>query len=102
MFTFLFLNFVQLALKRPKSGVYINETKRPNFSPSDDIPYSTYNPRVLQEQFDAQNLKKIDLIPSKATDDMWTWNVGLQKKESELDRVFLEASVPKFGKLINA
>ncbi|XP_037818851.1 uncharacterized protein LOC119608478 [Lucilia sericata] len=85
-----------LEIKRPKSGIFINETERPQFSPSDGIPYSTYNPRVLQEQFDAQCLNKIDLIPGKNAEDLWTWNVGLQKNESELDRIFIEAAVPKF------
>ncbi|KAM7356498.1 uncharacterized protein ACRADG_002206 isoform 1-T4 [Cochliomyia hominivorax] len=85
-----------LALKRPKSGLYINESERPEFQLDNDIPYSTYNPRELQKIFDAQGLQRIDLIPNKNAEDLWTWNVGLQKRQSELDRAFLEAVVPKF------
>ncbi|XP_073840070.1 uncharacterized protein [Musca autumnalis] len=85
-----------LELQRPKSGVYLNETVPPNFCPSDGIPYSSYNPRVLQNQFDSQNLKKIDIIPGKTTQDFWTWNLGLQQRESELDRRFIDAAVQKF------
>ncbi|XP_058986399.1 uncharacterized protein LOC131806380 [Musca domestica] len=85
-----------LELQRPKTGVYLNESEPPNFYPTDGIPYSTYNPRVLQNQFDGQQLKKIDIIPGKTTQDLWTWNLGLQQRESDLDRRFIEAAVQKF------
>ncbi|KAL9911542.1 uncharacterized protein ACN427_005694 isoform 1-T4 [Glossina fuscipes fuscipes] len=84
-----------LELKRPKSGIYINETEPPNALPSDEIPYSTYNPRVLQEQFDAQNLKRIDLIDGPQA-DLWTWNLGIQEKEEVLDKTFIDAAIAKF------
>lgn len=88
-------------MQRPKSGIYLNESELPEFCPSDEIPYSTYNPRVLQQQFDDQNLKKIDIIPGKTSQDLWTWNLGLQLRESELDLRFTEAVVPEFGKSVS-
>ncbi|XP_061399624.1 uncharacterized protein LOC133335359 [Musca vetustissima] len=85
-----------LELQRPKSGVYINESEPPNFYPTDGIPFSTYNPRVLQQQFDNQQLKKIDIITGRTSKDLWTWNLGLQQRESDLDRRFIDAAVHKF------
>uniref|UniRef100_A0A1A9WTJ3 Uncharacterized protein n=1 Tax=Glossina brevipalpis TaxID=37001 RepID=A0A1A9WTJ3_9MUSC len=91
----------KLELKRPKSGIYINETEPPNTLPSDEIPYSTYNPRLLQEQFDAQNLKRIDLIDGPQA-DLWTWNLGIQEKEEVLDKTFIDAAIAKFAFRLNA
>ncbi|XP_050333764.1 uncharacterized protein LOC126761518 [Bactrocera neohumeralis] len=86
-----------LELKRPKSGMFHNQTERP-LPPldEDDIPYSNYNPRILQQKFDEQNLDRVDLIQGRDPNDLWTWNIGLQQHESNLDRAFLDASVPKF------
>ncbi|XP_013112017.2 uncharacterized protein LOC106090394 [Stomoxys calcitrans] len=85
-----------LEIKRPKSGIFVNESQAPDFNASDGTPFSHYNPRVLQEQFDAQNLEKIDVIPGSNKRDLWTWNLGVQRRERELDRRFIEAAVPKF------
>lgn len=79
--------------------MFHNQSERP-LPPldEDDIPYSNYNPRVLQQKFDEQNLDRVDLIQGRDPHDLWTWNIGLQQHESQLDRAFLDASVPKFGK----
>ncbi|XP_036336107.1 uncharacterized protein LOC118746359 [Rhagoletis pomonella] len=87
----------KLELKRPKSGMFHNQTQPP-LPPLDEdvIPYSNYNPRILQQKFDAQNLRTVDLIQGRDPNDLWTWNIGLQQHESQLDQAFLEASMPKF------
>ncbi|XP_075161481.1 uncharacterized protein LOC142234273 [Haematobia irritans] len=86
-----------LEVQQPKTGIYINESQPPKFDPNNGISYgTTYNPRVMQEKFNAQNLKKIDVIKGPGTQDLWTWNLGLQKRESELNRRFMDATVAKF------
>lgn len=87
---------MKLELKRPKSGVFINETQPPKLTGNDDIPYTTYNPRLLQEKFDAQNLKRIDVIDGPRS-DLWTWNIGVQQGDEDIDRTLLEANIPPFG-----
>ncbi|XP_053953048.1 uncharacterized protein LOC128859921 isoform X2 [Anastrepha ludens] len=86
-----------LELKRPKSGMFHNETQQP-LPPSDEdvIPYINYNPRLLQQRFDEQNLQRVDLIQGRDPNDLWTWNIAMQQHESQLDRAFLDASTPKF------
>ncbi|XP_067645140.1 uncharacterized protein [Eurosta solidaginis] len=86
-----------LELKRPKSGMFHNQTVPP-LPPLDEdvIGYSSYNPRILQQKFDEQNLSRVDLIQGRDPNDLWTWNIGLQQQENQLDGAFLEASTQKF------
>ncbi|KAH8286606.1 hypothetical protein KR054_012191 [Drosophila jambulina] len=82
-----------LELKRPKSRIYLNETE---VGPLEELPFPSYNPRVLQEGLETDNLKTYDLIEGCNPADLWTWNVGYQKREEELDQDFITASLPKY------
>ncbi|XP_055910306.1 uncharacterized protein LOC129944702 isoform X2 [Eupeodes corollae] len=48
-----------LDLKRPRSGVFVNETPRLQ---GIDIPYESYNPRKLQEKLESENRQKYKLF----------------------------------------
>ncbi|XP_055845210.1 uncharacterized protein LOC129911430 [Episyrphus balteatus] len=48
-----------LDLKRPRSGIFINETPHSHGS---DIPYETYNPRKLQEKLENEERQKYRLL----------------------------------------
>ncbi|KAH8343459.1 hypothetical protein KR059_011141 [Drosophila kikkawai] len=82
-----------LELKRPKSRIYLNETE---VGPLEELPFPSYNPRVLQEGLETDNLKTYDLIEGCSPEDLWTWNVGYQRREEELDQDFINASLPKY------
>lgn len=87
----------QLELKRPKSGVFVNETAPPQLMGSEEIPYTTYNPRIMQEKFDAQKLQRIDVIEGPRS-DLWTWNLGAQLRDQDIDRTLIDANIPPFGR----
>ncbi|XP_037721219.1 uncharacterized protein LOC119554403 isoform X1 [Drosophila subpulchrella] len=82
-----------LELKRPKSRIYLNETE---VGPLEELPFPSYNPRVLQEGLEGENLKTYDIIEGCSPQDLWTWNVGYQKREENLDQEFIAASLPKY------
>ncbi|KAH8257039.1 hypothetical protein KR038_001742 [Drosophila bunnanda] len=82
-----------LKLKRPKSRIYLNET---DVGPLEELPFPSYNPRVLQEGLETDNLKTYDLIEGCNPADLWTWNVGYQRREQELDQDFINASLPRY------
>lgn len=82
-----------LELKRPKSRIYLNETE---VGPLEELPFPSYNPRVLQEALDGENIKTFDLIEGCSPQDLWTWNVGYQKREEDLDEQFIAASLPRY------
>lgn len=92
----IYLHF-QLELKRPKSRIYLNETE---VGPLEDLPFPSYNPRFLQESLEGENLKTYDIIEGCSPQDLWTWNVGLQQREIDLDQEFLDASLPKYSKYL--
>ncbi|EDW18568.1 uncharacterized protein LOC6582389 [Drosophila mojavensis] len=83
-----------LELKRPKSRIYLNETQ---VGPLEELPFPTYDPRVIQESLEGENLRSYDIIEGCNPQDLWTWNVGLQKREIEMDQDFITASLPKYG-----
>ncbi|XP_068143174.1 LOW QUALITY PROTEIN: uncharacterized protein [Drosophila tropicalis] len=82
-----------LELKRPKSRIYLNETQ---VGPLEELPFPSYNPRVIQEGLEGENLKSFDIIEGCNQQDLWTWNVGYQKREEQLDEDFIAASLPKY------
>ncbi|SPP85315.1 uncharacterized protein LOC117586863 [Drosophila guanche] len=89
-----------LELKRPKSRIYLNETQ---VGPLEELPFPSYNPRIIQEGLEGENLKTFDLIEGCSPQDLWTWNTGYQKREEELDQEFITASLPQYendGELI--
>lgn len=86
--------YLQVELKTPKSRIYLNETQ---VGPLEEMPFSNYNPRVLQESLEGENLKTYDIIEGCTPQDLWTWNVGLQQREMDLDQEFLDASLPKYS-----
>lgn len=86
--------YLQVELKTPKSRIYLNETQ---VGPLEEMPFSSYNPRVLQESLEGENLKTYDIIEGCTPQDLWTWNVGLQQREVDLDQEFLDASLPKYS-----
>ncbi|KAH8365777.1 hypothetical protein KR093_004368 [Drosophila rubida] len=83
-----------LELKRPKSRIYINETQ---VGPLEELPFPTYNPRVIQEGLEGENLRTYDIIEGCSPQDLWTWNVGMQRREMDLDQDFITASLPKYA-----
>lgn len=90
----IFIQPAQLELKRPKSRIYLNETE---VGPLEELPFSSYNPRILQEGLEGENLKTFDIIEGCSPQDLWTWNVGYQKREEHMDQEFISASLPKYG-----
>lgn len=84
----------QLELKRPKSRIYINETQ---VGPLEELPFPTYNPRIIQEGLEGENLRTYDIIEGCSPQDLWTWNMGMQRREMDLDQDFITASLPKYG-----
>ncbi|EDV96984.1 uncharacterized protein LOC6558054 [Drosophila grimshawi] len=83
-----------LELKRPKSRIYLNETE---VGPLEELPFPSYNPRVIQEGLEGENLRTYDIIEGCNPQDLWTWNVGLQRREIDLDEEFITAALPKYA-----
>ncbi|XP_017843241.1 uncharacterized protein LOC108600282 [Drosophila busckii] len=83
-----------LQLKRPKSRIYLNETQ---VGPLEELPFPSYNPRVIQEGLEGENLRTYDIIEGCSPQDLWTWNVGLQRREIEMDQDFITAALPKYS-----
>ncbi|KAH8286539.1 hypothetical protein KR054_011154 [Drosophila jambulina] len=82
-----------LELKRPKSRIYVNETE---VGPLEELPFPSYNPRVLQQGLEIEKPKTFDIIEGCKTGDLWTWNVGELKREEELDQAIIDASLPRY------
>lgn len=86
--------YLQLELKTPKSRIYLNETQ---VGPLEEMPFPGYNPRVLAEGMEGENLKTYDIIEGCTPKDLWTWNIGGQQYEMDRDQEFLDASLPKYS-----